>query len=546
MPVPPDDTYRKGDEVFVFYRMDKRCQPTRKYIATLDAKQGAYRPRIGMSEGWVPATVSADQDKNVHAGEVSIEYSWVHFYTKQGRVADSESEWTEWYKPDDVRSTSFFSSVKLKQSLVPLGSRPELAIINFRWGGQNEIGHCAQWGDTGISASDRFLESFLDSAVVTSIQGKYEVWTVYIEDSTDMVKIADAAHIIFGEHHPVRRAKHVSGMYFLYPTAFEEGCVPTQETGSDGGAGLVDQKSFFRMVNAIERAGIPTRFPHCSGMYEQLASKRWTFQLALTPHLRLPPTVSVPRMLIEQGCEVAAAKAISALQAVKRQQAALRGEPIDKVATITKGVAKLGFSWEALDVKFWEKEDGLKNSLYQLTQMIEISDEYTAQPHDLEAIMIQEYIKHDLELRIYTVEGKVEAAIYTKFCRIKENLEFGDFEQSFVKDQAAKDWMDGDLAALEDGERQCRELSQHWLDWLHSQMCEMPPAIRFDFFVARHPGGEKGKAEVWTLEICELGFSMLAHKQLPKKVFAAMLKNCLSGPESGWTVEESACKRLKS
>jgi len=81
MPVPPDDTYRKGDEVFVFYRMDKRCQPTRKYIATLDAKQGAYRPRIGMSEGWVPATVSADQDKNVHAGEVSIEYSWVHFYT---------------------------------------------------------------------------------------------------------------------------------------------------------------------------------------------------------------------------------------------------------------------------------------------------------------------------------------------------------------------------------------------------------------------------------------------------------------------------------
>ena len=37
-----------------------------------------------------------------------------------------------------------------------------------------------------------------------------EVWTVYIEDKSDMMKIADAAHLIFGSHHPMRRAKKVT------------------------------------------------------------------------------------------------------------------------------------------------------------------------------------------------------------------------------------------------------------------------------------------------------------------------------------------------
>ena len=50
-----------------------------------------------------------------------------------------------------------------------------------------------------------------------------EVWTVYIEDKSDMMKIADAAHLIFGSHHPMRRAKKVTwilGQFAaLFPTA---------------------------------------------------------------------------------------------------------------------------------------------------------------------------------------------------------------------------------------------------------------------------------------------------------------------------------------
>jgi len=238
----------------------------------------------------------------------------------------------------------------------------------------------------------------------------------------------------------------------------------------------------------------------------------------------VPPTIAMPRHLCEQGCAMAAQKGLAALTNVRNQQHKLRGEPVP-TEPITKGVAKLGYSWEALDVKFWQEQSGLKDALFNLTQTIEISQELTGQPHDLEAIIVQEYCKHDLELRLYVVEGKVESAIYTKFCRIKENLEFGDFHELFDRKEAAKQWMGNDIAALLDGEKQCREITQQWLVWVEAQISEPPPAIRFDFFVGRTE--KAGQAFVWTLEICELGFSMLGAKDLPAKVFGAMLRSCL-------------------
>jgi hypothetical protein len=240
---------------------------------------------------------------------------------------------------------------------MPGGYIPKISILNFRWGGKNEVVAPDQWGETGSSCSTLFLQSFLDRAVTPALGRNFEVWTVFIEDSTDLVKIADTAHIIFGPTHPLWRAENVCAMYFLYPTAFEENCVPTEETGEDEGAAHVDQKSLFRLMKAVERAGIPTRFPHCSGFYELLASKRWTHMMTLATQHRVPPTVALPRMLIETNIKHAASCAMKSLLEVKKQQAILRGESAD-VEPIVKGVAKLGFSWEALDVKFWEGQQG--------------------------------------------------------------------------------------------------------------------------------------------------------------------------------------------
>ncbi|CAK0903201.1 unnamed protein product [Prorocentrum cordatum] len=532
-----DTKYKKGDEVYVFYSMNKRCQRHRKYMAVLDPRHGSFRPRVGISEGWVPARVAADQEA---PDKVRIEYRWPYFYTMRGQMADppgfGREPWTELYPAPhvmpagdpDERGAPF-------RALVPPGSQPELAVLAFRWGGMNEIIAPEQWGETGSSVSDLFLESFVDMAVVPQLGTDYEVWTVYVEDQTDLVKLADTVHLVFGQHHPARRAKRTVGMFFLYPTGFEENCVPNYETGEDHGAAMVDRKSLFRLMKACEKAGIPTRFPHPSNFYQQLTSKDWTHLMSVVPHLRVPPTVAMPRMLVERSCRDAAEKGIASLRALKRHQAELRGEPPE--GEITKGVAKLSYSWEALDVKFWEGPRGLEEALHNLTQFIEISQEFTGQPHDCENIIVQEFCEHDLELRMYVVDGVIESQIFTKFCKIKENREFGDFKQTFSKSQAAKDWMGGDHAAMDDGERQCRELTDHWLAWAQAQLCEMPPAIRFDYFVGRSSAGG-GKAVVWTLEICELGFSMLGESKLPAKVFQAMLQSCLECSQADSAADE--------
>lgn len=547
------DEYKPGASVKVFYRSDKQCQPGRKYFAAIDRRHGIYRPRVGLTEGWVPARVAAEhgsRDVERRPGEVCIEYRWPFFFTLRGQLADLHPVWTEWYPEGDVRPFPGAScdgdlGSGLSTTLVEPGTVPDLAIISFRWGGVNGVVSCEQWGSTGSSVSDTFFTSFIDSAVGPRLGRSYEVWTMYIEDGTDMNKVAESAHLIFGESHPARRAKTVCAMYFLYPTGFEENCIPTQKTGEDNGAALVDQSSFFRMIKAVERAGIPTRFPHCSGFYELLTSKRWTHLCTLSPQFRVPPTVSVPRMLTERSTAQAAEFSLRALEKVRGQQALLRGEPCP-VGGIKRGVAKLGHSWEALDVKYWEGQSGLAEALLQLTQIIEISDELTGQPQDLESVLVQEYVEHDLELRLYVVEGQVEASIYTKFCRIKENKEFGDFKELFTGAEAASQWMGGDAAALADGERQCREALAHWLVWVEAQVCEVPAAIRFDFFVGRtkdHPG----RATVWTLEICELGFSMLGEERLPAKVFAAILRSMIgdgtssSAAGDNWGQSAVAC-----
>lgn len=524
---------KKGQDVYIFYRMSKKVVQGRAYMACLDPRQGAYRPRVGMSEGWVPAKIARDFDGS-SSGTVLVEHQWPHFFTLRGNLVDSkdEDQMRDTFPVADVRAASDFPAFgKVPRLMTPPGHQPELSIISFRWGGLNEAVAPQQWGDTGSPVSNIFFDSFIDRVVLPQLGREYEVWNVYIEDKQDLQKLADTVHLIFAANHPARRAKRTVGMYFLYPTGFEEGCIPNMETGEDHGAGMVDQKSIFKLMHAMERAGIVTKFPHCSFLYELLTSKKWTYMMTLTMHLNVPATVAVPRGLIELDVVSATDKALLALNNVRKQQAMLRGLP-PPAEGVQKGAAKLGHSWEALDVKFWRGRKGdasLEDALHQLSQNIEINGELTGQPHDNESIMVQEFVEHDLELRIYTVDGNVELLIYTKFCKIKENNEFGDFQQTSTCEDAAKMWVHNDVAALKAGEEQCKQLTAHWLQWIIAQSCEMPPGVRFDYFIKRTG---PGTAQVHTLEICELGFSMLGDSGLPNKVYNAMLKSCLSDTAS--------------
>jgi len=511
--------FSAGDDVFVFYRMDKRCQPNRRYFAVLDPRHGTCRPRIGLAEGWVLASVAGDADPSrTAAGEVCVHYRWPHFFSESGHARDlvAGDASLDWYPLRDIKKAGLHPSL-LCGGLVPAWSRPDLAIVAFCWGGSNKEADLESKDGTGTCASTCFLADMLDAAVPTLGNG-YEVWIVYIEDHSDMIKFADAAHLILGANHPARRARATCAMYFLRPTAFDEKSLVAKVLGGDQTAAPVDQKSLFRLMKAVERAGLPTRFPHSSGFYEELTSKRWIYQLSTVTHLRVPPAVALPRM----GAHTAN-QAIAALGNVRRLQASLQGESPPQ-GDVSKGVVKFSFSREE---KKWDSVASFESVLKQLSKMDNMSEEMNGQPQDADVIILQEQVVRDLELRVHVVDGNIEDIVFANLCENQdEKQEHGDDYQFLSQDKAAEKWMDADIAALEDGVRQCRELTGHWLAWCRAQLCEMPVALRFDYSLKRTGAG--GKSVVWTLGMCELGFKMQGETELSAKIFSAVVNSCLS------------------
>lgn len=58
----PIKSWKKGSKVWVYNLeiRDDKCNDHLCYIAVQDHSHGNYRPRLGLSEGWVPATVTKD------------------------------------------------------------------------------------------------------------------------------------------------------------------------------------------------------------------------------------------------------------------------------------------------------------------------------------------------------------------------------------------------------------------------------------------------------------------------------------------------------
>ena len=88
--------------------------------------------------------------------------------------------------------------------------------------------------------------------------------------------------------------------------------------------------------------------------------------------------------------------------------------------------------------------------------------------------------------------------------------------------------MNGDHAAMEDAEKKAGRLVRHWLTWLRCRSAEPTPCIRMDILVSRIG---PGKSEVHTLELTEMGFSMLAWPEGPQVVFNALIESFFTDVE---------------
>lgn len=409
--------------------------------------------------------------------------------------------------PENIR-TPEKSRIPAAPSQVPAAVEsavPDIGLLVVRYGGVHTPSVPAQWGSSGPPISDPFINNLLYA--LGTEDRTCEVWTVWVESSHDLKQFADSAHLILAKTHPLMRCKKVLGCYHLYPTNFEEFCHPFLETGEDNGAGFFEQRAVFYTMQAVERCDVETLFPHPSNLYHLLVSKAWTHLMCLDPQLCIPASVAVPRAIVDDSsCPRRIMQALDRIKNARTEKLPGSGNQ--------GGVAKLGFSWEALDVKRWTNHKQLVTVLDQLNGHVYIDNNLTGQSHFCDSIIVQEFIDHKLELRCYVINGIVEKYSWTKFASVNEQMDFKDFIQVDNENQVAKDYFEGKKDKVEKAKETARALIKRWQVWLEAQTCDTIPAVRFDFFVCN--GG------LVTAEICECGFSMLYDEVLPEKVFKAL------------------------
>lgn len=137
-------------------------------------------------------------------------------------------------------------------------------------------------------------------------------------------------------------------------------------------------------------------------------------------------------------------------------------------------------------------------------------------------MIVQDFARNDFELRQFVVHGKVENRVYSNFIWTDADGYLRDF---IMKDrsEAVTDWMAGDEPAMAMAERKATKLVKAWVTWLATQSAEVVPALRMDMLI-KHTG--PGTAEVFTLELTELGFSMLTWPDGPPTVFGEHMRTC--------------------
>merc|ERR550514_1514473 len=93
-------------------------------------------------------------------------------------------------------------------------------------------------------------------------------------------------------------------------------------------------------------------------------------------------------------------KALHYLAQTRAQLApALGQDPNAQPHRVTKGVAKLGWSWEAMDVQAWKSKQQLTAALSYLAE----------QPGSLmDFVFVQEWVDFDVEMRHFVVEPLIE------------------------------------------------------------------------------------------------------------------------------------------
>lgn len=520
-------SFSVGETVEVFYRM-RRLRGS--CLATSSLSGGLLSPRVGISDGWQEAVITRPPDDY---NEYEVKYLHLFWFNRGG--------WRRSTCAVDMYDREHVAAWQIRRKAggsIPAYPPPKLSLFVVRWGGCNgeeaeafDGSAAGLWGHGGTSVCDKYINGVIDT-FESSLGTDFEVTTAFVQVGSDLDALAGASPFI--RNHLT--GTHVAALYFLWPVAFQD--------KSGGAAGMVPEQSLFRAMQRIEMTGVPTRFPHPSHLYRNLVSKEWTAHLCLSPEYHIPATTKISMSAAVRDPFKAADAALRAIHFIKCHK---RNEPVGDVLLSPwrsmRGVLKLGFSWEALDVLSF---DGIDEMVQRLGCIAE-------QPGCLaDYVFVQEYIDSDCEIRCYVLDdgtGLSTKPAHMRYTRPGHNdKETGRFRgfQDLTRQQAIDEWYGGNVEAVVKAEKEIEKLIGLWKLWLLTECSEIQPYMRFDFFVKRSFKNEplNGEAEsdelpapssgdlelgIYTGEMTELGGSTLNWFEGPSLIFQSILKACLEG-----------------
>lgn len=488
------DVIPAGTRLWAFYRMQAYPKDYCN-IALPCAYQGLTFPPIGWSDRWFEAIVAQDfvKMRYLHADKSTwprVEYQHRCWYDRDN---------------DRVSGMPVTEHVHIADLLLegpPPAPAASIFVVRVSDGEDANEWDENSWGHTGSSVSDTYIWNVFQNGVYSRLGPNYEVLTCFVRNSFELDKISEI-HV-----RSVMTGRHLASMMFGWVCAFEDHPVP------NCAAGFMNADKFFALQRRLEAIGIHSRFPHPSHMHRAIIAKDIYANLCLHSKLRLPKCVKINRASVMTNPRGSADRAIANLEKLMNGRS---------LATLG-GVTKLGYSWEAMDVRTFKGANMLSQ---------QITDLFFQNGCYVESVLVQERVPNSFEMRFITVKDEVKHMIYTHFGAVSADGLFRDFERTENRNEAAAKWFNNDTEAIIKAEKLAKECITHWQLWFLTENEFTPPAIRFDFIVGRRNNSQcglsgvdkpvaDGELTVHLGELCELGFSIMGMKNAEHEIFPAI------------------------
>ena len=336
------------------------------------------------------------------------------------------------------------------------------------------------------------LVAALEEALYRRLGPRYELHVVQIEAEEDLESIV-AEDVL----RSLSRAEVKGIVYFLSPQQVK-GAFRTKSY-------LIHDEALFALMERLERAGLPTVWPHPLHLFKTLAGKVWPPQVCLSPQYHVPLTSCVPRCAVLADPQLAADEALKALKVLR--------EASSRSPEISGTVVKVGFSWKSEGVTLCRSREDLKCALQSAA---------AAGSHSY--FMVQERIEGlCCEAMVYTLGGQIVGQPqYYSFPHHKAPPQY------MIRKTAAQ-LLGGD-AVQRDCEDKMKQITQRWLLWIRAQCSSPVPFLRVDFLLALDSVSRD--VQIWTGEVSELGvavsFQEIDDHQSCDMVMDAVLCSALS------------------